>query len=52
MDLSIDKFVNVPLLTHPMNWIIVWTVLIFWGLAAHILMGGVNSPASTDRKQA
>ena len=29
----IDRVINLRLLAHPVNWLIVWTVLIFAGLA-------------------
>jgi hypothetical protein len=40
--------VNVPLLRHPMNWLIVWTVLLFAGYAWHLVMAHVDrAPAAT-----
>ncbi len=44
----LDKVVNVPLLSHPMNWLIVWTVLLFGAVAYHLVMKGIRSqPVST-----
>lgn len=42
-----DNVVNVPLLSHPANWGIVWTVLLFglvgWGLIHKGLAGASAS---------
>jgi hypothetical protein len=47
MSFDLNKVVNVPLITHPMNWLIVWTVLIFWGFAAHLVIKSFNqTPAA------
>lgn len=32
-----DEIVNVKLLSHPVNWVIVWVVLMFGGLAYSLL---------------
>jgi hypothetical protein len=32
-----DKVVNVKLLSHPVNWLIVWTVFLFAGFAYTLL---------------
>jgi hypothetical protein len=29
----VDKLINIKLLMHPVNWLIVWTVLMFAGFA-------------------
>lgn len=44
MDTS--KFINLALLGHPMNWLIVWTVLLFGGFAWHLVLSRVAAPPS------
>jgi hypothetical protein len=41
-----DKVINLRLLSHPVNWLIVWTVLLFAGFAyalAHEYFGPVKT---------
>ncbi len=38
----IDKVINVDLLKHPMNWIIVVLMVIIAGAAAHFIVAGFN----------
>jgi hypothetical protein len=45
-----DKFINVKLLSHPLNWAIVWTVLMFAGFAfamVHEQITGANTPTGS-----
>jgi hypothetical protein len=44
-----DGLVNVRLLSHPINWLIVWTVLLFAGFAFAMIneqLTGVNTPTA------
>jgi hypothetical protein len=31
--MTVDQFINLRLMAHPVNWAIVWIVLLFGGLA-------------------
>ena len=42
----VKKFINEPLLSHPMNWVIVWLVATIWLLAFHVIMKGFSSMQS------
>lgn len=45
-----DRIINGKLLLHPMNWLIVWTVLLFAGFAwtlAHEELTGANAPTAS-----
>lgn len=45
-----DKIVNLKLLSHPANWFIVWTVLLFAGFAytlIHERLTGSDTPTAT-----
>ncbi len=45
-----DKIVNLDLMRHPLNWLIVWTVLLFAGFAWAVIhegATGANIPTST-----
>lgn len=37
MPLTLDSVVNTRLMSHPLNWFIVWTTLLFGALAWHML---------------
>lgn len=42
-----DRIINLRLLSHPVNWFIVWTVLLFAGFAWMLLheeFSGANTP--------
>jgi hypothetical protein len=42
----VDRIINTKLLMHPVNWLIVWTVLLFAGFAwalAHEYFGPVTT---------
>jgi hypothetical protein len=46
-----DKVINLKLLSHPLNWLIVWTVLLFAGFAwalIHEQLTGANVPAASS----
>lgn len=38
-----DRIVNLRLLTHPVNWLIVWTVLLFGAFAWHVVHARANA---------
>ena len=42
-----DKVINLKMLGHPMNWLVVWTVIMFAGFAyalVHEHVSGTNKP--------
>lgn len=41
-----DKIINLAIMRHPVNWIIVWTVLLFAGFAYAIVHEKVTSAPS------
>ena len=46
-----DRFLNIRMLSHPVNWLIVWTVLLFAGLAWALVHGyasGTTIAAASD----
>jgi len=43
----LDKFLNVSLLRHPMNWAIVVLMVIIAGAALHFIVAGYNGGAET-----
>ncbi len=47
-----DNFINLKLLAHPANWLIIWTVLLFGGFAYAIahehLTGATAVDGATD----
>lgn len=47
--MDLDKIINTRLLSHPVNWLVVWTVLLFAGMAwalVHEHLTGVNLPTN------
>jgi hypothetical protein len=45
-----DEIVNVKLLAHPVNWLIVWIVLMFGSLAFSVFHKAVTVAPPTDTK--
>jgi hypothetical protein len=43
-----DSIVNTRLLAHPVNWLIVWTVLLFAGFGWTVIHSHVNTPVSAQ----
>lgn len=44
-----DRIINIPLLKHPMNWLVVWLVLLFAGFAWHLVHDALQgNPASAQ----
>jgi hypothetical protein len=43
----VDRIINIPLLKHPVNWLIVWLVLLFAGFAWHLLHDAIQGSASS-----
>lgn len=39
-DLEISDIINLRLLAHPVNWLVVWTVLLFGAFAFHLARDG------------
>ena len=35
--MDLKDFINVPLMRHPVNWLVVWTVLLFGAFAWHFI---------------
>lgn len=50
--MDFPKLVNVPLLSHPMNWLIVWTVLLFGAFAWHLIVARVAPVPQADDNSA
>jgi hypothetical protein len=47
---GVDAVVNVKLLSHPVNWLIVWVVLLFGGIAYTMVHRKANPmPVSTPQ---
>jgi hypothetical protein len=40
---TLKGFFNVQLLSHPMNWLVVWLVATVWLLFFHVIMQGFKS---------
>ena len=36
-------FINVRLLVHPVNWLVVWTVMLFGAFAFHFIQQRINA---------
>lgn len=48
-----DRIINVKLLTHPINWLIVWVVLLFAGFAWHVVHNAIQgNPAAAQQDDA
>lgn len=43
--MNTDTFINRRMLAHPINWLVVWTVLLFAGFAFHLFRDGGGSSA-------
>jgi hypothetical protein len=37
IEMEATDFVNLKILSHPVNWLVVWTVLLFGAFAWHLL---------------
>lgn len=46
-----DDLINVRLLAHPANWLVVWTVLLFGSIAWHLIMTHTQSAPFTTTEQ-
>lgn len=47
-----DQIINIRMLSHPVNWAIVWTVLLFGGIGWHLIRSNAATvPAATTRFQ-
>jgi hypothetical protein len=47
-----ENVINLRLLSHPVNWFVVWTVLLFGGIAWHLIRSGATTvPAASTRFQ-
>lgn len=44
VDNPVDNIINLRLLSHPLNWIIVWTVLAFAGFAYTLIHENAGPP--------
>lgn len=46
------KIVNVPLLTHPLNWLTVLLMVLIAGMAGHLVLdaSGIACPHNSDSK--
>jgi len=42
-----EQFVNLKLLSHPANWLIVWLVILFGGFAWALVHEGLSSLPNT-----
>lgn len=41
-----DNVINLKLLSHPANWLIVWTVILFGGVAWKLVHDHLSAPAT------
>lgn len=41
-----DEVINTKLLSHPVNWLIVWVVLLFGGVAFSVFHKAIAVPAA------
>ena len=44
---DMEQFVNLKLLSHPANWLIVWLVILFGGFAWALVHEGLSSLPNT-----
>lgn len=42
-DLSAADLINLKILAHPINWLVVWTVLLFGAFAWHLINARLQS---------